>query len=171
MSTNVTESELSNFWALMGRMYRSLDAIREASNRIVALCDQIDVRDSSETFEQSFHGRFDATEVKRTFSDIQKEINLILSHAHEISPHLSNKPAVATLSTMASLLLSQMSLPANSLGMKLGEISWGARAFAQSSNRLVLSPNRKSIRVAFGIDVGSEWARLKAYIEKSYSNY
>jgi len=171
MSTDVTNFEISGFWSLMARMYRNLDTIREASNRIVAYCDQIDAKDTFETFEQSLHGKFEATEVKRTFSNVQKEINVILSHAHEISPHLSNKSYVSNLSTMASLLLTQMSLPANYVGMKLKEISWGARTFAQSSNRLILSPNRKSIKLAFGIDVGSEWARLKAYIERNYSNY
>ncbi len=171
MSTEITEAEISGFWSLMVRMYKHRDTIREASNKIVAYCDQIDAQDTFETFEKSLRGEFDVTEVKKMFSNIQKEINIILSLAHEISPHLSNKSYVSNLSTMASLLLTQMSLPANYVGVKLKEISWSARTFAQSSNKLILSPNRKSIKLAFGIDVGSEWARLRAYIERNYSNY
>jgi len=41
--------------------------------------------------------------------------------------------------------------------------------FAQSSNNLVLNPIKKSIKYAFGIDVGIEWAEIKAYIEKHYA--
>lgn len=72
---------------------------------------------------------------------------------------------------MAHLLVLQMGMPANYIGVKLREISLGLRMFAQSSNKLVLNPTKKSMKYAFGIDVGIEWAKIKAYIGKHYANY
>lgn len=170
MSTDAAESERAGFWHVIARLYQNLDTIRDAANRIVEHCDQIDAVDTCETLEQCLSGAFDAAEMKKAFSRIQQEMNTILSCAHEISPHLSNKSYVLKLSRIASLLLAEMTSPAEYAAMRLGVISWGARTFAQSSARLVLNPSRKSIKVAFGVDVGSEWARLKAYIERDHSN-
>ena len=95
----------------------------------------------------------------------------VLSYSHELFPHLKNPSAVTALSKEAQLILTLMQFPGSSVVLKIKEISLGLRLFAQSSNSLILSPSKKSIKYTFGIDVGNEWAKVKAYIETHYSNY
>lgn len=171
MSNAITHAEVSSFWSLLSRLYTKRDGILESSNRIVRCADQVDAMDTPETFSRALHGEFDATELRKTFSQVQEEINSILSYSHDLYPHLKNPSYVSNLSNMAHLLVLQMGMPANYVGLKLREISLGLRMFAQSSNKLILKPTKKSIKYAFGIDVGTESAKIKAYVERHYSNY
>jgi len=171
VQNEVKSIEMADFWSLMSRMYNNRDQIRQHSNRIVELADTVDSFDNSENFEQSLKGQFEGTGLKKVFSNIQQEVNSILSYAHEIEPHLKNAHRVPSLSIVAAVLLSQMSIPSNNAALQLKALSWAIRNFAQDSNKLILNPSKKSIKASFGIDIGIEAARIKAYLEQNSSNY
>ena len=164
-------TQIVDFWSTLARMYKNLDLIRQTSDKIIDCADQVDTFDTFENFDKALKGKFDATELKKVFSNAQKELKTILSYSHELHPHLKNPQLVPALSNQAQLILIIMQLPDQHVVLKLKEISIGLRMFAQSSSRFILSPSKKSIKYAFGIDIGNEWARLKAYIERNYSNY
>ena len=166
-----TETHVIDFWSTLARMYKNLDLIRQKSENITDYADQIDTFNTLENYEKAIEDNFDTTALKKSFSGAQKEMNAILNYSHELYPHLKNPGAIDALSRQAQLILTLMQFPGQGLVLKLKEITFGLRMFTQSSNSLILSPSKKSIKYAFGVDVGNEWAKLKAYIETHYSNY
>lgn len=166
-----TETQVIDFWSTLARMYKNLDSIRQTSHKIVNYADQIDAFNTPENVDKAINMKFDVTELRQVLSDAQKEMNSILSYSRELYPHLKNPSLLDALSNQAQLILTWMQFPGESVVLKLMQISFGLRMFAQSSNGLILSPSKKSLKYAFGIDVGNEWAKLKAYIEAHYSNY
>lgn len=170
-SDMAVSTQVIDFWSTLARMYKDLDLIRQTSHKIIDYARQIDAFDTYENFDKALKREFDATELKQICSNVQKELNSILSYSHELHPHLKNPSLIPALSNQAHLLLMLMELPEQYMVLKLKEISLGLKMFAQSSNKFILSPSKKSIKYAFGIDVGNEWVKLKAYIERHYSNY
>lgn len=166
-----TETQVTDFWSTLARMYKNLDSIRQASRTIIDYADQIDSFDTAENFEKAFKDDFDTTALKKILSGAQKEMDAILSYSHELYPHLKNPSVLDALNKEARLILALMQFPGATVVLKIKEISFGLRLFTQASNSLILSPSKKSLKYAFGIDVGNEWAKLKAYIETHYSNY
>ena len=166
-----TSTQVIDFWSTLARMYKNLDLIRQTSHKIIDYAGQIDAFDTVENLDRALKMKFDASELKTICSNAQKEMNSILSYSHELHPHLKNPSLIPALSNQAQLILILMQLPDQAIVLKLKEISLGLRMFAQSSNRFILSPSKKSLKYAFGVDVGNEWAKLKAYIEAHYSNY
>jgi hypothetical protein len=166
-----TETQVTDFWSTLARMYKNLDSIRQASHTIIDYADQIDSFDTKENFEKALKDDFDTTALKKILSGAQKEMDAILSFSHELFPHLKNPSVLDALRKEAQLILALMQFPGASVVLKIKEISFGLRLFTQASNSLILSPSKKSLKYAFGIDVGNEWAKLKAYIETHYSNY
>ncbi len=163
----MTNSEANNLLELIGKLYKDRDNILESSNKIIDLANQIDTRDTAEVWDTAW----DDSEIREIFAQVQKEMNSILRFASGLRPHLSNSSFVEELNNKAHLLLLPMSFRGNGLATQLGTIALGLRVFAQISNRLVLNPTRKSMKQAFGIEIGSEWAKIKAHIERNYSNY
>lgn len=84
---------------------------------------------------------------------------------------MQNPDSVSIFNSTVLTLNLQMSMPTSILGFKLKEIAIATKLVAQSANRLVLNPTKKSIKAAFGIEIGNEWAKIKAYIERNYTNY
>ncbi len=163
----MTDSEANNFLARIGKLYKDRDNILESSNKIIDFANIIDTKDTAELWNADW----DDSEIREIFAKVQKEMNSILSFASELRPHLSNSSFVEELNNKAHFLLLPMSFRGKHLAFKLGTIALGLRVFAQISNRLVLNPTRKSVKQAFGIEIGSEWAKLKAKVEAGYSNY
>lgn len=161
------------FWANISRVYGNLELIREASNRIIDYAHKIQAFSTKSNDEKAVRSRYelDLSPVKLLLSDIKKEVNSILSYANVLYPHLENKSAVPRLSRLAHLLLLELNWPDPVLYWKLHEISLSCDMFAQASNRFILNPTKKSIKAAFGIDVGIESAKLKAYLEGYKSNF
>lgn len=166
-----TETQVADFWSTLARMYKNLDLIRKASHSVTDYADKIDSFDTLENFDKALKADFDTTALKKILSGAQKEMDSILSYSHELFPHLKNPSVLDALSKEAQLILTVMQFPGSSVVLKIKEISLGLRLFAQLSNRLILSPSKKSMKYAFGFDVGNEWGKVKAYIETHYSNY
>ena len=162
-----------DFWALMSRMYKNLDHIRESSNRIVELATTLHsfITKTNDEAAYSKDCNLDFSPIRKALGDVKKEVNSILSYAHELSPHLKHPSAVPALSDMAHLLIMQMNWPEPILYWKLKEIALGCDLFAQTSNRLTLNPTKKSLKAAFAVDIGIENAKLKAYLESYRSNF
>ena len=170
---NSKPASSDEFWALMSRMYKSLDHIRESSNRIVELATTLHSF-ITKTNDEAAHSEdcdLDFSPIRKVLGDVKKEVNSILSYAYELSPHLKYSSSVPALSNMAHLLVMEMNLPEPILYWKLKEISLCCDLFAQSSNRFTLNPTKKSLKVAFGVDIGIENAKLKAYLESYSSNF
>jgi NurA-like 5'-3' nuclease len=170
MSDVTKGTEASTIWAMLDRLYQKRDAILESSNRIVRAADELDRISASETFKQAQSKKYDMTELKGIFSSVQIDMNTIISCSHELLPHIKNTSLVSTLSNFALSILAKMNLPNGALLIGLGVISLELRVFAQSCNRLVLNPTRKSFIAAFGVNLGNEIAGIKAYIESRESN-
>ena len=134
----ITPASTDEFWFLMSRMYKNLDYIRESSNKIVDLATilQSYITKTNDKAAFSKEGKLDLSPIKKVLADIKKEVNSILSFAHELLPHLKNSSAVPALSKMAQLLLLQMNWPGPVLYWKLKEISLACDLFANSSNQI-----------------------------------
>lgn len=171
MPTKTVKPEVINFWSLISRLYKHRDNILESSKRITEISYQIDAMDNEVTRQKALDGKLDVTELKRILCEAEKEINSILFYSNELLPHLSNPKIVPILSSMAGSLVIETTLPTKILGFKLREVALAMRLLAKSSTSLVLNPTRKSMKYAFGLQIGSEWGAIKAYIERNYSNY
>jgi hypothetical protein len=161
----------SGFWSLLARVYKNYDLLKESSNKLLDLVNSIDIIDTAENLEKAEKDNFDSTELRRLFFEAQKEINAILSYSHEMYPHLKNPNMVDSLTSRSQSILISMQAPRDSIMLFLFKIKLELQDFARAANILILNPTKKSIQYAFGIDVGNEWLKIKAYIESHYSNY
>ena len=122
MSSRNTSADAStdDFWYLMSRMYKNMDLIRESSHRITDLSINLQsfITHDHDLAAYSENDNLDLTPVKEALGDIKKEVNSILSYAHELSPHLQNPSTVPSLSKMAELLLWDMNWPGRMLYLK-----------------------------------------------------
>jgi hypothetical protein len=166
-----SEADIAGFWSLIDRLYRDRDTILEASNHITKSIVRIDGIERGGALQQGCKGKFDATELKSVLADIQVDINTIISRASGLRPHLKNPALLDLLQSKAHVILIVMSQPDQYLAVQLLQLAAGLRVFAKEANELVLSPTKKSIKVALGIDVGIQEARLKALLEAHRSNY
>jgi len=176
-------TDANDFLALINKLHEHRDSILESSNRITKYANRLDgiernissimngERNLEVAARNAIKVAFDDFGLGNIFCEAQKEINSILSYSNELFPHLENRPAADSLNLTSHLLVLEMSLPAKVLVFNLVEIALGMRLFAESANKLRLNPSKKSMKQAFGIEIGLEWAKIKAYIERSYSNY
>jgi len=169
--SNAREVEIAGFWSLIDRLFQDHDAILQASNHIVESIVTIDGIERSGALRQGLEGKFDATELKSILAGVQVDINTIISHAGSLRPHLKNPALLELLQSKAHVILILMSMPDQYLALQLLQLALGLRVFAKEANELVLNPTKKSIKVAFGVDVGIQDARLKALLEAHRSNY
>lgn len=164
-------NEIDYFFSLIGNLYKKRDGILEHTNTIIDYAYKIEAQDTDETLEKVIKGTFDNSEIKDIFSNTQKEINYILSVANELKPHLNNPALIPQLSLGSYSIIMLMNMTDKVTMFKLKEISLSLQLFANMANKLTLNPTKKSIKQAFGIEVGLPWAKVKAYIEKSNSNF
>jgi len=183
MSNNAANTDDASFCSLISRLYKRRDSILESSNRITEYANRIDgvennissiINDEKNlevAMRNAIKAAFDDFGLGNIFTETQKEINSILSSSNELYPHLENRSVADSLNLTSHLLVLETSLPARVLVFKLVEIALHMRLFAQSATKLRLKPSKKSMKQAFGIEIGLEWAKIKAYIERSSSNY
>ena len=166
MSRKTNNNDVHEFWSLISRLYQHRDIILESSNKIIDYSYQVESMDTDDIMSQALKGAYNSTELKSVFCEVQKEINTILFYSEELYPHLANKDINQSLSRMAYLINLEMSYPDKYLAFKLRDIALGLRLFAQMSTRTRINPTKKSLKFAFGFQIGSEWAAIKPYIER-----
>lgn len=162
--------QAAGFWSLVSGLYRKREDILESSHRLIELSETIDTFNSGPDVEQD---GFDVSTLQPTFSAVQRELNLILSRAYDLRPHLAKDGLrrVHLLASMAQTVLVTMGLSTTVVRLKLRDMSMTIKLFAQEANKLSLNPTKRSLRVAFGVDVTVASATLKAYLEQAESNY
>jgi hypothetical protein len=178
---NSLEKNAFNFWALIQELYDRRDLILEASKRLtehVRILKSIDNRlsdcvdkedDTGISIEKAKQIIYEESDILQIFSDVQAEVNTIISYANQLSPH-SDELIINKIDLMSRALLIYMDLPGNQLVSHLGFLISDIELFAQEVNRIRINPTKKSINTAFGIDIGNEWAKIKEYIEKNISD-
>ena len=168
----IQNTSYQGFWDILSNMYNHRKLILQSTNTIVDLAQQIDKFHTIEYYRKiQKDEEIDFSELNTLFSKTQKEMNTILCYSNELFPHLKNPDVNSIISNQAHNILLAMQFPGNSIVHMLPRITSGLRSFAQNSNALILNPTKKSIKVAFGIDVGNERLKIKSNIETHKSNY
>jgi hypothetical protein len=182
IENNSLEKNARNFWELMHELYARRDLILESSNRLIEhahVLDTIDKRlddyaDEEDNMELYINRAkqivYEESNVLQIFSDVQKELNTIISYANQLYYHI-NESVIDKINLMSSSLLTYMNLPKNELVSHLGFLVSDIQLFALEVNKIRINPTKKSINSAFAIEVGNEWVKLKTYIESKQSNY
>jgi hypothetical protein len=178
---NSVEKNAYNFWALIQELYDRRDLILEASKRLTEqvrilkaidnrLSDCIDKEDGTGiSIDKAKQIIYEESDILQIFSDVQAEVNTIISYVHQLSPH-TDEAIINKIDLMSRALLTYMNLPGNELVSCLGFLISDIELFAQEVNRIRINPTRKSLNAAFGIDIGNEWAKVKEYLERNLSN-
>lgn len=136
-------------------MYEKRDQILESSNRLLDIADKID--------------GCEAPKIKSLITEAQKELNIIISHIHELSPHLKNPWIAEGISKQIKILSLMMEQAAHSAAFR-GVVSMTIKVgVCQEANRTILKPTPKSIKQAFGITVSPR--DIKLLFEHHQENY
>ena len=178
---NSLEKNAYSFWALIQELYDRRDLILEASKRLieqVRILKAIDNKisdyavkedDKELAIDKAKQIIYEESDILQVFSDVQVEVNTIISYANQLSPH-TDELIINKIDLMSRALLTYMNLPGNELVKCLGYLISDIELFAQEVNRIRITPTKKSINTAFGIDIGNEWAKMKEYIERNLSD-
>jgi hypothetical protein len=170
MSDKSANKDITGFWSIIDRLYGKKDDILKAANRLLDYADKMEsVHSTDDTGMDS--RSIDGAKLRSILTNAEKEMNAILSYASELEPHLSNKDALSVLSEKAHLLTIMMMASDRLIYIESAVIAAALRTFAQVAVQLRLNPTKKSLKYAFGIDVGSQWAKIRAQLEKTDSNY
>lgn len=166
-----------NFWTNVNLIYGNIELIREASNKIIDYASKLQTFNTEENDQKAYNSesgygeKLDTGVIKTVLTDIKKEVNNILSYSNVVYQHLEDKKQAKQISYLAHLLMLELNWPDPLLYWKLNEICLACDTFSQAANRLKLNPTKKSIKAAFGIDVGIESAKLKAYLDAYKTNF
>lgn len=146
-----------HFLKLIGRLYKKRDEILEASNRLVDYSYNLqDCRKS---------------ELEGLQSKINKEMNKIISNVNELAPFLENPhivSSIAEITTMLSLTLEHLRFDLETKYSPALLIRNGLCPVANMT-RLKLTP--KSIKKAYGGEIGIKDVTLKGFHEHQQNNY
>jgi small nuclear ribonucleoprotein (snRNP)-like protein len=145
-----------HFLELIGRLYKKRDEILESSQKLVDYTYKLEACDDNE--------------LKGILSEISKEMNLIVSNAYELAPHLKDSGIVEAISKqvrLISLLVEQTGL---SPKYYKGILAMSVRTtICQDANKTQLKPTPKSIKRAFGVTVSPR--DIKLLFEHHQDNY
>jgi hypothetical protein len=178
---NSSEKNAYSFWALIQELYDRRDLILEASKRLteqVRILKAIDNKisdyavkedDKEVAIDKAKQIIYEESDILQIFSDVQVEVNTIISYANQLSPH-TDELIINKIDLMSRALLIYMDLPGDELVSYLGNLISDVELFAQEVNRIRINPTKKSLNAAFGIEIGNEWVKVKAYIERNLSN-
>jgi small nuclear ribonucleoprotein (snRNP)-like protein len=145
-----------HFLELIGRLYKKRDGILESSQKLVDYTYKLEDCDNNE--------------LRGILARINKEMNLIVSNAHELAPHLADSHIVEAISKqvrLISLIVEQTGLsPKYYKGILATYIR---TTICQDANKTQLKPTPKSIKQAFGITVSPH--DIKLLFEHHQDNY
>ena len=145
-----------HFLELIGRLYKKRDEILESSQKLVDYAYKLE--------------NCNDNEVKGILADINKEMNIIVSNAWELAPHLENSRIVETISNEVRLLSLTVEQTGLSPKYYKGILALYLRtAICQDANKTQLKPTPKSIKQAFGITVSPR--DIKLLFEYQKDNY
>ena len=145
-----------HFLELIGRLYKKRDGILESSQKLVDYAYKLE--------------NCNDNEVKGILADINKEMNIIVSNAWELAPHLENSRIVETISNEVRLLSLTVEQTGLSPKYYKGILALYLRtAICQDANKTQLKPTPKSIKQAFGITVSPR--DIKLLFEHHQDNY
>lgn len=145
-----------HFLELIGRLYKKRDEILESSQKLVDYAYKLE--------------NCNDNEVKGILADINKEMNIIVSNAWELAPHLENSHIVETISDEVRLLSLTVEQTGLSPKYYKGILALYLRtAICQDANKTQLKPTPKSIKQAFGITVSPR--DIKLLFEHQRDNY
>lgn len=145
-----------HFLELIDRLYKKRDGILESTGKLVGYTYKLEACDDNE--------------LKGILSEISKEMNLIVSNAYELAPHLKDSGIVEAISKqvrLISLIVEQTGLsPKYYKGILASYIR---TTICQDANKTQLKPTPKSIKQAFGITVSPR--DIKLLFEHRQDNY
>lgn len=145
-----------HFLELIGRLYKKRDEILESSQKLVDYAYKLE--------------NCNDNELKGILADINKEMNIIVSNAWELAPHLENSRIVETISNEVRLLSLTVEQTGLSPKYYKGILALYLRiAICQDANKTQLKPTPKSIKQAFGITVSPR--DIKLLFEHQQDNY
>jgi hypothetical protein len=159
------EGVAEHFLYLVRRIYTNRDELRASSEKMVDLSYRIEACT-------------DKNKLTRLFREMDKELNRIISCINELSPHLRNPSIIDVISDQARLISAWMSDIRNStrsIRSQSLEIRQGCGTmrigFIQNVNGTDINVTPKSIKTAYGIEIGWNQAKIRAFIERVIQNY
>ena len=145
-----------HFLELIGRLYKKRDEILESSQKLVDYTYKLEDCDDNE--------------LKGILAEINKEMNLIVSNAYELAPHLEDSRIVETISDEVRLMSLMVERTVSSPKYFKGILALSVRTtICQDANKTQLKPTPKSIKRAFGITVSPR--DIKLLFEHHQDNY
>jgi hypothetical protein len=144
-----------HFLELIKRIYEKRDQVLESSNRLLEIADEIDACDKGD--------------LKPLLTKAEKEINVIISNIHELSPHLQNPSIAEGISRQAKLLIVQIEKAGRAKVLHKAVAFMIKVGICQDANKTKLRLTPKSIKQAFGITVSPR--DIKLLYEHHQDNY
>jgi len=148
-----------HFLELIRRMYDKRDQVLESTDRLVDYTSKLDDCDYK-----------DNKQILQILTEVEKEINHIISYINELAPHIKNPAIIPHISKQAKLLSVHIQQVRNNEGALKGVIGMLIRvSICQEANKTQLRPTPKSIKQAFGITVSPR--DIKFLFEHHQDNY
>jgi len=145
-----------HFLELIGRLYKKRDGILQSSQKLVDYTYKLEDCDNNE--------------LKAILARINKEMNLMVSNAHELAPHLADSHIVEVISKQVRLISLVVEQTGLSPKYYKGILATYIRTtICQDVNKTQLKPTPKSIKQAFGITVSPR--DIKVLFEHHQDNY
>ena len=156
MTNAPTVQPPQHFLELIGRLYKKRDGILESAQKLVDYTYKLQDCDDNE--------------LKGILSEVSKEMNLIVSNAYELAPHLKDSGIVEAISKQVRLISLTVEKTLLSPKHFKGILALSVRTtICQDANKTQLKPTPKSIKQAFGITVSPR--DIKLLFEHHRDNY
>ena len=150
--------QIQPFLELIKRIYQKRDEVLQSSNRLLDIADEI----------YAFHD-YKKGDLRPLITRAEKEINLMISNIHELTPHLQNPSISEGISRQANILTLRLEQMGRATVLNKTVAFEIKISICQDANKTILRPTPKSIKQAFGITLSPR--DVKMLFEHQQDNY